>query len=102
MEYVDPSARREAGQRWEVRAVEWRAVLLAETLFGGRVVPRVLSGHPGRGFRAMLELEVPFDDLERHSAAEAAFLAAAGRDELLGGFPLVVLFAPRPRGVAVE
>jgi len=82
--------------------VEWRAVVLAEAVFGGSVVPRLVSGQPGRGFRAILELEVPFDDLDRHGAAEAAFLEAARRDELLGGIPLVVLFAPRPREVATR
>ena len=101
-EYLDPSVRREARRRWEVRAVEWRAVALAEAVFGGSVVPRLVGPHPGRGFRAILELEVPFDDLHRHVAAEAAFLAAARRDELLGATPLVVLFAPRAREVATR
>lgn len=102
MEYLDPSIRREAIRRWELRALEWRAVALAEAVFGGRVAPRVVGSHAAEGLRAILELEVPFDDLERHRASEAAFLAAAGRDEVLGTFPMVVLFAPRVRGAEVR
>ena len=98
--HLDPRLDREVRRRWEVRAAEWRAVFLAELVFDGPVVPR-LAGGSGMGFRALLELEVPFDDLEAHREAEARFLAAAGRDPLLGDFPMVVLFAPRPReGVA--
>ena len=98
--HLDPRLDREVRRRWEVRAAEWRAVSLAELVFDGPVVPR-LAGGAGMGFRALLELEVPFDDLDAHRQAEARFLAAAGRDPLLGDFPMVVLFAPRPReGVA--
>ena len=100
MGHLDPSIDREVRRRWEVRAAEWRAVALAEIVFGGRVVPR-LAGGGGVGFRALLELEVPFEDLETHADAEARFLAAARRDELLGGFPMVVLFAPRVRAGAL-
>jgi hypothetical protein len=96
MGHLDPRLEREVRRRWEVRAAEWRAVAIAEAVFGGRVVPR-LAGGPGVGFRALLELEVPFDDLDRHRDAEERFLAAAGRDELLADVPMLVLFAPRAR-----
>lgn len=100
MEVLDPSLRRDEVSRWELRALEWRAVALAEIVFGGRVAPRLSGGAATRGLHAILELEVPFDDLERHREAEATFLAAARRDELLGTRPMVVLFAPREREAA--
>ncbi len=96
-EHVDPTLLQEMERRWAVRAAQWRATALAEWAFDGRVVPRLAAGPGGGGFRALLELEVPFDDLEAHREGEARFLAAARRDELLARMPLVVLFAPRPR-----
>lgn len=95
MEYLDPSLRREAARRWEVRALQWRAVALAEACFDGRVTPRLLAGGGHGPLRGMLELEVPFASLDEHREAEARFLDEARRDEVLGPRPLVFVFRPR-------
>lgn len=99
VEFVEPGARDRALARWELRALQWRAAEIAEAVFGGPVGARALGG-AGQGLRGMLELEVPFDDLEGHRAAEARFLAWATRDELLAGAPLVVVFTPVPTPAA--
>lgn len=94
MGYLDPSLRREAIQRWELRALQWRAAALAETCFDGRVTPRLLAGGGFGPLRGMLELEVPFASLEDHREAEARFLAEARRDEVLGPRAMVFVFRP--------
>lgn len=94
MGHVDPTLRQEALRRWELRALQWRAVALAEACFEGPVRPRLLAGGGHGPLRGMLELEVPFDTLEGHREAEARFLAEAGRDELLGPRRLVFVFRP--------
>ncbi|HSM04843.1 MAG TPA: hypothetical protein VK858_09465 [Longimicrobiales bacterium] len=81
-------------QRADASAARWRAGALAEAIFGGRVVPRLRSARTMAGFRALLELEVPFRDLGRHREAETRFLQAARRDELLGRLPVVFVFTP--------
>ncbi len=95
MGYLDPSMRQEAQERWVLRAMQWRAVEMAEAVFGGTVVPRLVQSRGALGLRAILELEVPFSDVERHRLAEEVFVAACGRDQLLSTSPMVVLFAPR-------
>lgn len=97
-EHLEPELRRDVVRRWEVRAAQWRATALAEWAFEGAVVPRLAGRREAAGFRALLELEVPFDDLESHREAERRFLAAAGRDAVLSRMPMVVMFAPSPRG----
>ncbi len=94
MELVLPGLRADLLARWELRAAQWRAVALAEAVFGGPVGTRLL-GQASAGFRGLLELGVPFVSLEAHREAEARFLAEAARDELLGRTPLVVVFTPR-------
>ena len=53
--YVDPTLGEEpAHWRWEARAAQWRAMELAEHVFGGEVSAR-LSGRSGRTpFRGLL------------------------------------------------
>lgn len=111
LEHVEPEQRRDVERRWAVRAAQWRATALAEWAFEGRVVPRLAGRSESAGFRALLELEVPFDDLDRHRRAEDRFLAAARRDDHLAAMPMVVVFTPRTpddpihsrgRGGAVE
>jgi hypothetical protein len=80
--------------RSEASAARWRAGALAEAIFGGRVVPRLRNARSMAGFRAMVELEVPFTELDAHREAEARFLEAARRDELLCRVPLVFVFTP--------
>jgi hypothetical protein len=89
-----PGGRAEQTRRWEARAAQWRAVELAEAVFGGPVEAR-LTGGGAAGFRGLLELGVPFEDLARHRRAEHCFLAAARQDEVLGRLPLVVVLTPR-------
>lgn len=93
--FVEPGTRARTLARWELRALQWRAAELAEAVFGGRVGARVLGG-AGQGLRGLLELDVPFRDLEGHRAAEDRFLAWAAHDDLLAGAALVVVFTPRP------
>jgi hypothetical protein len=92
-----PSDRAESLRRWELRAAEWRAVVIAEAAFGGPVEPRLLGAGSAAGFRGLVELRVPFEDLGSHREAEDRFLAWARRDELLGRLPLIVVFTPRVR-----
>lgn len=80
--------------RLEAGAARWRAGALAEAVFGGRVVPRLRSARTAAGFRAMVELEVPFRDLDEHRDAEDRFLRAAYGDEVLGSIPVVFVFTP--------
>jgi hypothetical protein len=87
--------------RAEAGAARWRAGALAEAIFGGRVVPRLRSARTAAGFRAMVELEVPFRDLDAHREAEARFLSAAYCDEILGGIPVVFVFTPVVEGSGV-
>lgn len=93
---VEPEQRRDVERRWALRAAQWRAAALAEWAFEGPVRPRLIGRGEVAGFRGMLELEVPFDDLARHREAEARFLAATGHDEHLARTPLVIVFTPRP------
>lgn len=80
--------------RHEAGAARWRAGALAEAVFGGRVVPRLRSARTAAGFRALVELEVPFRDLDEHRDAEDRFLRAAYSDEVLGSIPVVFVFTP--------
>lgn len=77
------------------QAARWRAGALAEAIFGDGVVPRVRYARGAAGFQALVELEVPFEDLERHRAAEHRFVHEAGRDEVLSRIPTLFVFTPR-------
>lgn len=94
--FVDPFLEREeARRRWPARAAAWRAVELAEIVFGGEVAARLGGASATGAFRGLLHLEVPFDDLERHADRERVFAACAARDEVLAQVPLIFVFAPR-------
>ncbi len=58
------------------------------------MVPRLRNARTMVGFRALVELEVPFTEMEAHREAELRFLQAAHRDELLSRVPLVFVFTP--------
>jgi hypothetical protein len=87
--------REEADRIAWAQAARWRAGALAETIFGGRVVPRLRSARGGAGFTSLVELEVPFVELERHRELEERFVRAAGMDEVLSLVPALYLFTPR-------
>ncbi|NIR81300.1 MAG: hypothetical protein GWO00_24005, partial [Gemmatimonadetes bacterium] len=81
------------GQRWELRAAQWRALALAERIFGAGVRAS-LSGSALEGaFRALLHLQVPFDSIEGHRDREARFAVAAGLDPVLARVPLIFVFS---------
>ncbi len=83
-------------RRWQLRTAQWRALELAEAIFGPEV-EAVVAGAAGPGpFRGLLRLRVPFRDLARHRKREAAFNQLAGSDELLSALPLVFVFDPVP------
>ncbi|MEJ2539571.1 MAG: hypothetical protein P8188_06320 [Gemmatimonadota bacterium] len=93
-ELQDESIQEAREHRIQAGAARWRAGALAEAIFGGRVVPRLRSARTAAGFRALVELEVPFHDLGRHRDAEERFLQAARGDEVLGRIPVVFVFTP--------
>lgn len=88
---VAPAAQR---ARWEVRAAQWRAQEIAESVFGRITSASLLGIRPGGQLRGLLLLEVPFQDLETHCALERRFLAAVGIDPILARVPLVYVFGP--------
>ena len=82
-----------AERRWQVRAAQFRALALAESIFAGRVSAQ-LSGTRLEGpFRGLLHLEVPFESLEDHLEREQRFTAVAGRDPVLARSPFVFVFS---------
>ncbi|HET9948861.1 MAG TPA: hypothetical protein VFQ22_08060 [Longimicrobiales bacterium] len=92
----EPRSAAEARARWEVRAAQWRAVELAERVFG-HVSDAALIGLRARGsIRGLLRMDVPFGGLEAHHEREARFLAAVAADPVLARVPLVYVFGPRP------
>lgn len=94
-EHVDPGLGLEAYRsRWETRAAQWRALELAESVFGGCVTTRLTGRTPRSTFRGLLHLQVPFAGLERHRALEALFLASAARDPVLARVPFVFVLSP--------
>ena len=76
--------------------VRWRAGALAEAIFGHGVVPRLRYARGAAGFHALVELVVPFRDLEEHRDREALFAAEAGRDEILSRSPALFVLTPAP------
>jgi hypothetical protein len=95
--HVEPTlGERTAEERWEARAAQWRAMELAEDVFGGEVAARLTGRIGGHPFRGLLHLDVPFGDLAQHRLREAAFLAAAAHDPVLERVPFVFVFTPVP------
>ena len=89
-----PFSQAERKARWEVRAAQWRAREIAESVFG-RVASASLLGLRASGsLRGLLHLEVPFSDLPLHQHRERQFLAAAETDPILSSVRLVYVFAP--------
>lgn len=86
--------RAERRGRWAVRAAQWRARELAEAVFGSVEGGALVGPRPGGPVRGLLELRVPFADLDTHRAREARFMAAAERDPVLSQVPLVYVFGP--------
>lgn len=87
--------REEARSRWRARAAEWRALELARALFGPEASVRLSLCGPGRPFRGLLHLEVPFRSLADHRIRESVFLACAGEDPVVARVPFVFIFEPR-------
>lgn len=87
--------REEAERIAWAQAARWRAGALAEAIFGAGVVPRLRSARGGAGFSSLVELEVPFVDLELHRELEEQFVREAGRDEVLSRVPAVYVFTAR-------
>ena len=81
-------------QRWEVRAAQWRARELAETVFGAGVHMSLVSLRHRGQLRGLLRLDVAFEDLDSHLDREAAFMAAVQRDPLLTRVPLLYVIGP--------
>jgi hypothetical protein len=76
-------------------------VALAEAAFG-RVVQVAMSGGVLDGpFLALLDLQVPFDDLDRHREREACFTAMAGADPVLRRVPLIYVLSAAPAAAPV-
>lgn len=92
---LDPTLARELEHgRWHVRAAQWRALSLAEWVFGPGV-RTTLGPYPGRGpFAGLVHLDVPFTDLGRHRALEALFATLVGDDPVLVCVPLVFSIGP--------
>ena len=84
----------ERAARWEVRAAHWRALELAHTAFGPDVHGTLLGIRTRGALRGLLQLDVPFTDLEAHRRREAAFLGMVGADPLMARVPLVFVVGP--------
>ena len=89
-----PLSLAERRARWEVRAAQWRARELAESVFGEVGGISLLGMRPHGPLRGLLRLEVPFVDLALHGSRQARFMAAAQADPVLARVPLVYVFAP--------
>ena len=81
--------------RWAVRAAYWKAHALAREVFSGEVETRLVGMRTRGELHGILQVDVPFRDLETHREAEARFLAAAGSDPLLASVPLLYAVGPR-------
>lgn len=93
-----PLTSAEARSRWEVRAAQWRAVELAELIFGS-VTGIGVSGFRSDGpIRGMMRMAVPFSELQAHQARQARFLAAADADPILSRVPFIYVIGPDVEG----
>jgi hypothetical protein len=89
-----PLSRAEVRGRWEVRAAQWRARELAESVFGDVGDMGLIGIRTSGPLRGLLRLCVPFEDLATHRDREARFLAAVHADPLLAAVPLVYVVGP--------
>lgn len=78
--------------RWEVRAAQWRARELAESVFGAVSDMGVTGIRADGPVRALIRLDVPFVDLDVHRAREMRFLSAVESDPLLSNVRLLYVF----------
>ena len=78
----------------EAWAARWRARELAEAVFGGVARARLVGLREEGAYRALLQLDVPFDDLSTHQLLERRFVAAVERDPILSRIPLVYVIGP--------
>ena len=83
--------------RWGVQAARWRAVEIAESVFGPRVRSRLAGLTPSGGFRGLLHLEVEVrrTSLGEHRVREERFLASVEANALLAHHPFVFVFGAR-------
>ncbi len=91
-----PFSPAEQRARWEVRAAQWRAQDIAESVFGRIESASLLSLRAAGPLRGLLHFEVPFRDLDVHRDREQRFLAAVETDPILAQVRLVYVFVPRP------
>ena len=82
--------------RWEVRAAQWRAREIAQSVFGEVRGGSLLNVRARGALRGLLSLDVPFADLRTHREREARFLAAVAADPVLNRIRLVYVIGPQP------
>ena len=75
--------------RWQVRAAQYRALELARDTFGQATRGSMTAVRHQGGIRGLMQLEVPFQDLDAHKAREETFMALASGDPLLTQVPLI-------------
>lgn len=80
--------------RWEVRAAQWRALELAQEVFGADVEGSLLGLRASGGIRGLMRLQVPFHTLDDHRSREGRFLALVGADPVMARVPLVFVVGP--------
>lgn len=86
--------------RWGVRAAQWRAVELAQSVFGPGVRSRLAGMTPRGAFRGLLHLDVEVRrmSLGDHRAREERFLATVQADPLLARHQFVFIFGALDEG----
>ncbi len=101
-EHQDPFLDRRLERRpWELRSAQWRALALAEAVFGNGVRARLSGQGTHAELRGLLTLRVPFATLGDHRRRESIFLSWAGADPVLSRVPLLYVFEPAPEMVPV-
>lgn len=89
-----PLTQAEQQARWAVRAAQWRAYEIAESVFGAVTRSSLIGLRSSGEMRGLLNLEVPFVDLGTHRSLEARFMAAVDSDPVLARVPLVYVLGP--------
>lgn len=86
--------REERRQLDAVRVAHWRARELAVHVFGSVARSALLGGRSTGPIRAILRLDVPFEDLSAHRDRERIFFASVRSDPLLARIPFVYVVGP--------